>query len=256
MDTAKGNFPFTIFKGDRNTILSRILLLGGMGGFVFPLYLYDTTYFALIGQNAPASLLKGKLGEFESSERMLFLLGIDCAPGIETGLFELNIPFKTVSLSAEQAELLAKLLKKLYNGYQKAGNIPFQRLYLSMLLQSLGEILSKERSFRNREETLAQGFMALVNSQSYPEHQVNYYAEKLFVSRRYLTKAVHATLGTTPKSIIDKRIIEISIKLLSRDNPIYSIAEELRFESPASFTTFFKKHTGYSPSHYRNLNTP
>jgi len=128
-----------------------------------------------------------------------------------------------------------------------------RHLYFKVLLQYIDELLNKSNAFLKREAILAQKFLEILGKDKYPDQRVRQYAERLFVSRRYLTKSVHVCLGETPKALIDKKIIAVAKKRLNSSEAIFTIAEEFKFDSAASFATFFKKHTGYTPSQYRNI---
>ena len=82
---------------------------------------------------------------------------------------------------------------------------------------------------------------------------VAFYAEKLHVSVGHLHHTIKKVLNTTPVNILHKAILQESKQLLAFSNKnISEIADILQFGSVHSFSKFFKKHTGISPSHYVN----
>lgn len=257
METAEENFQFTIFKGNYETILSRILIAAPTAiSIAFPFQTDDGKAFLMLFNHKEldraSELKKRPLTNYDSQIYMLQIIEK------VSGTFHLRLQFYSVAIlfiecSDSELQLLTKISKKLYRYYCEDKDVSIQRLYLNMLLQYLEELLSKNNTFIKREEVLSQQFLELLYKGSFPEHQVRHYAEKLFVSRRYLTKAVHASLSETPKILIDRQIIKAAKKLLEGNDTIYAIAEELKFESSGSFATFFKKHTGYTASQYRAL---
>lgn len=50
------------------------------------------------------------------------------------------------------------------------------------------------------------------------------------------------------------RIIEAKKMLLTTKDPIESIARQIGYTSPDTFTKVFKKETGMTPTRYRRLN--
>ncbi|ALM47426.1 hypothetical protein AMR72_00055 [Flavobacterium psychrophilum] len=261
MDTVRENVRFAIFKGNYETILSRILISSSPRDtltILFPLNSQDKTFLALFNSDASAEVIANSIQRLTDSESRFYLVEIY---ELKNLLFQLSVRYHfsaciIAECSAQEAGLLKKILKKLYP-YDKVENNTTQRLYLNMLLQYLDEILDKTGVVLSRENELAKNFTEMLHKAINPEHQVRYYAERLFVSRRYLTKAVRASVGETPKMLIDRQLIAVAKIMLKRSDTVYSIAEELKFESPASFATFFKKHTGLTPSQYRtaHLNT-
>ena len=83
-------------------------------------------------------------------------------------------------------------------------------------------------------------------------HDINYYADHLNVSARYLAQVTHRAVGLTPKQIVDKEMTHIlQSALLSSAQPLQQLAYDHGFTSQQHFTKFFKKQTGLTPSQYR-----
>lgn len=104
----------------------------------------------------------------------------------------------------------------------------------------------------NREDELTTSFFKLVQEHFKEEHNVQFYADKLFISRKYLTKVINKTVFKSPRDIIHQ-VLAVEARLLLR-NPnlnVNEVASQLSFSDQASFSKFFKKHTGRSPLEYR-----
>ncbi|MGL4738180.1 MAG: AraC family transcriptional regulator [Cellulosilyticaceae bacterium] len=70
---------------------------------------------------------------------------------------------------------------------------------------------------------------------------------------RYFTKLFKDTLGTSPIQYINKRKIEKATHLLTSTGiSIAEVAEATGFNNQFYFCNLFKKHTGLSPTDYRN----
>lgn len=257
MDTAKENFRFTIFKGNREMILSRIFHCSTVQiNILFPLYGDDhIIYLGFIDNNAIFQKeIQNRLSAYSDNENEIYLFQLDRFFGLFNPLSALYtlLKIRFIPCSTEDAELVTKIIKKLYRLFTNSENRATQHLYITILLHHFNEILLRSEVFKKRNILIARGFIKILGSEFYPEHQVCYYAERLFVSRRYLTKVVHEVLKETPKLLIDRQIISLAKKLLATSLAINEISDQLKFENPSSFTTFFKKRTGYSPSQYRN----
>lgn len=83
-------------------------------------------------------------------------------------------------------------------------------------------------------------------------HSTSYYADKLNVHPNHLNAIVKELTGQTASQIIYHHIILRAKELLTQtDDSIKEVAYKLYFESPNNFSTFFKKHTTFTPNSYR-----
>jgi len=82
------------------------------------------------------------------------------------------------------------------------------------------------------------------------QHQVQFYANKLFVTERYLSIKVYQALGSTVKQLIFDKLMFEAKTLLKNGNKIKDIAFELGFHEPNHLTAFFRTHNGTTPSEF------
>jgi len=98
-------------------------------------------------------------------------------------------------------------------------------------------------------------FIQLVEQNYIESKTVSFYSEKVFVSANYLNIIVKKYLGMTAKEVIQARVLlEGKRLILGSKKSIKEIAFELGFSGIASFSTFFIKKIGISPSEFRNQN--
>lgn len=84
------------------------------------------------------------------------------------------------------------------------------------------------------------------------ERGVEFYADKLCLSPKYLSGLSKSICGYTVQELVFKEIVRKSMSLLNgTSKTVLEISEELNFPSASSFGTFFKKQTGLSPQKYR-----
>ncbi len=82
--------------------------------------------------------------------------------------------------------------------------------------------------------------------------EVQYYADKLFISNKYLIHVVKRASGKTPHEIIDEYVLKEAYVLLGNpEKTISQISYETGFHSISAFGRFFKKYSTLSPSEYR-----
>lgn len=98
-------------------------------------------------------------------------------------------------------------------------------------------------------------FLKLLPSNYIKHHDIRFYADRLSVTTIYLSRVVKKHSGQTVKDHIDRLLLSEATMLLKRtDKPISTIAENLNFATPQSFTKFFVRYKGISPRKYRDVN--
>ena len=101
------------------------------------------------------------------------------------------------------------------------------------------------------------GFPAMIdpgqlNSADDRERGMQFYADKLCLTPKYLSKIVKEASGRSgPEWIDDFVILEAKNLLRYSDESIKEIAYKLNFPSASVFNKFFKAKTGLGPSDYR-----
>lgn len=104
----------------------------------------------------------------------------------------------------------------------------------------------------SRQEELFKRFIQLIHKHCLNQREVSFYAQKMFITPRYLSAITQVVAGETAKNIIDKHVIlEIKVLLESTDLSIQEIANRLQFPDQSFFGRYFKKHIGISPQYYR-----
>lgn len=138
---------------------------------------------------------------------------------------------------------------------------PFDHYERKLLLLSLTYRLCSIYSRKIMEENKVNGhkidtfvkLMRMVEKYYMEERGVEFYADKLCLSPKYLSSLVKSVCGYTVQELVFRAIVRRSIFLLKNtDKTIQEIADEFNFPNASSFGTFFKKQVGLSPLHYRN----
>jgi AraC-like DNA-binding protein len=150
------------------------------------------------------------------------------------------------------AQLDQKLKLRTHTFYQEV----VQNAIVSFLLE-LANIVTAKTEFMlppvfSRREEIMNRFMHLLSEHINEQHQVTFYAEKLFITPQYLSLILKEQTGRPAnKWIDDALVIEAKIRLKSPYTSIQQVAEALNFSDQSTFGKFFKKHTGLSPTEYR-----
>lgn len=123
---------------------------------------------------------------------------------------------------------------------------------VKVLPERRGKRVDAKFSFRN--EDIYGRFMQSVFVYCREKRSVGFYASKLFITSKHLTKVVKSITGRTASDWIEDVVIEeIEHELLSSSESISEIAFRLNFSNLSFFGKFFKRKTGVSPLTYRKM---
>ncbi len=153
--------------------------------------------------------------------------------------------------------------------FQLAGNIletylPNKREMISSLLTSFLYLVVDLWSRRvdmprqldgkssSRLKKVVEQFLSLVTEYHTQERGMAFYADKMCLTPKYLSKLVKQTTGRSAPDWIDAFVILEAKNLLKySDKTIKEIVYALHFPNQSVFYKFFKAHTGLTPSEYR-----
>ncbi|MBR6370654.1 MAG: AraC family transcriptional regulator [Bacteroidaceae bacterium] len=103
-----------------------------------------------------------------------------------------------------------------------------------------------------RQRQMLEQFIKLAVNDHSKEHLVGYYADKMCVTPKYLSKIVKETSGrSVPQWLNELLILDAKNMLRHTDMTIKEISTSLNFPSQSFFFRFFKNHTGLTPRQYR-----
>lgn len=116
------------------------------------------------------------------------------------------------------------------------------------------QTLSEIKLHSHAKDTLISQVQNLVADNIYsPNLSVIMIAEQVGLSVNYLRNVYKENTGESLSAYITCRKLEIIYELLANtDTSIQEISDQLGFATKNYFFTFFKKHTGITPSQYRN----
>lgn len=113
--------------------------------------------------------------------------------------------------------------------------------------------LSEDDTRKNRKNELHSDFLNLLHKNYKREREMTFYAEKLFVTPKYLSQVIKDVTGHSAMKYIEDYVISESKALLSSTNmTIQQISDDMNFPSQSVFGKYFKRITGMSPKEYRN----
>jgi AraC-like DNA-binding protein len=162
----------------------------------------------------------------------------------------------------KQSKLFAGLLQQMTNELQDIKDNS-QADILQNLLHNFLLYSERERRKQNFTE-IKKGadldyvmlFKDLLETGYKNQKQVNYYAKEIIITEKRLNQATTKVLGKTPKEIINDRIMLEAKRILAHTTEsVKEIGYDLGFDEPTNFIKYFKKHSKYTPTEFREQNT-
>jgi len=109
-----------------------------------------------------------------------------------------------------------------------------------------------EKEKKSKQDLLLDSFLNVVQKHYKEERGVDFYADKLCLTPKYLSTVIRQTSGKTAGEWIDEYVmLEAKALLKSTKMTIQQISDELNFPSQSFFGKYFKRIEGVSPKVYR-----
>ncbi len=111
---------------------------------------------------------------------------------------------------------------------------------------------TREGKTRARSRQIAAQFLDLLKEHYKTRRTVSFYAEKMFITPKYLSAALKKATGKPVNLWIEEAVIlGAKILLKSTDLTVSQISDQMNFPNSSYFGRFFKKSTGMTPIEYR-----
>ena len=154
---------------------------------------------------------------------------------------------------------ISNMIESLSNkGHRFAEEVNYAYFYIlltdmaDMMWRKYGSGMPSHHSDMRRADSILKGFADLLSEHVKKETTIDFYAEKLCISKQYLSLIVKEKTQVSVGRIISiMRVEEASRLLRDPQLTLQQIAEELSFADQSSFGKFFKKHSGMTPMKYR-----
>ncbi|OKS85728.1 helix-turn-helix domain-containing protein [Mucilaginibacter polytrichastri] len=173
-------------------------------------------------------------------------------PGRTSPLLRLNKKlFKNVVAYLEQINTEIQL------GVSSSEHVLRALVYLILALLERAEAVPIKTTGTSIKEEEAnrhiQAFVKLVDAHYLQSHNVQFFADKLFITTNYLNRMTKEYLGSTSKSFILNRVMQEAKNLLNYTSlSVAEISDQLKFETPNYFVRLFQKYVGMTPKQYRD----
>lgn len=169
-------------------------------------------------------------------------------------------------LSVDEMALLKRYFELLhFNAKENEEDVyskNISRCLIASILYQMMQFVNKKKDDEaevdttnfSRRMNYVQEFIRLVHKYHRSERSVGFYANKLFISPKYLSLIVKEATGRSAAEWIDEYVIlEAKNMLRFSGKNIQQVAYELNFTSQSSFGKYFKHLTGMSPSEFMKM---
>lgn len=164
-----------------------------------------------------------------------------------------NIPMKMENCF-NRINILCELMYQEYN--QDAPDIAVLRQLLSAIFAIIES--DRRKLHLNDNETnkiksnTFRNLLKLLNIHFKEAHDVNFYADKLFMSTRNLNNICQAVLGQSVSEIVENRkLTEAKNLLMTTELTVSEVGYEIGYKENTNFTHAFKRKTGITPTDFR-----
>ena len=149
-------------------------------------------------------------------------------------------------------ELLnAKFHDSSHRFYEEVLKLQMRLFILEMWHTFTNEYERRKRTMQSG--TLYERFMHLVQEHCMKEREVQFYANQLHITAKYLNAVSKQNSGITASDWIQRYTKERIVLLLQNESlNMAEIADEMEFSSRSFFTRYVKKVLGVTPTDYRN----
>ncbi len=225
-----------------------------------------------VGVTSPGSFIEVKDIDWNGLDCYMLFVSIDFIRDIN---FDINIlgslaPMgerglkanPVIAISPQEASLLRAYFEILNHNTGNADGAygkSIARCVIAAMTYQLIQIVSRRIPTddsdrpKSRRMTYVHDFIQLVHEYHRSERTVAFYADKLFISPKYLSLIIKETLGRSAAEIIDDYVILEAKNLLRFSGKnIQQVSYELNFPNQSSFGKYFKHLTGLSPSEYQH----
>lgn len=167
----------------------------------------------------------------------------------------------SISLPPDELKLMKDTFDILNDTIQS--NVPYRREMIHSQISSLFYLLMGAWASRgngvdatmqtNRSKMIFDQFIKLVSEYHTQYRNVGFYADKLCLTPKYLSKLIKVATGRSAPEWIDSYVILEAKNMLKYSNvTIKEIVYRLNFPNQSVFYKFFKARTGMTPTEYRN----
>lgn len=173
---------------------------------------------------------------------------------IDTSIFGYSRHLSVIKITDDKFEDLQNYFNFIHKEMNENGKYQkeiIQSIFYALILEILAEyekIFDSDNNHDIKANDLSDRFFRLLTIHYNKHRSVQFYADKLNLTPKYLSTAIKKVTGRPILEWIHEAVL-IDAKMLLRttDLTVQQISDQLNFSSPSAFVQFFKKHTGKTP---------
>ena len=164
--------------------------------------------------------------------------------------------------SSEATDAFKSYIGLCKNMMQMSGNFDvmevlqlISKAFFIAMKEYLAQQVSPGKPASSSQEEIVESFLNLVEMGYRHHRNLDYYADKMCKSTKYLSRVVAESTGRKASEWIERCVImDAKAQLVSSRKRIAEISDDLGFPSQSFFGKYFKRVTGLSPRAYREAN--
>lgn len=122
-------------------------------------------------------------------------------------------------------------------------------IFQNIVMQSMEQ---RSSQLNQRNQLLFEQFITLLKCHFRQQHSLQFYAEKLCLTPKYMSQIINEVSGHFASDWITQYLMdEAKTLLLDGRHTTSQVADALGFQNASYFTRFFKRETGLTPSQYQ-----
>ena len=170
-----------------------------------------------------------------------------------------GIPVEHIEGESEK-NIASDILYKAVRNILKDKSNPFRLQVVQHIIMALFYSSEKVRELetndvaRSNADVITKEFLKHVKENFRRERQLQFYADLLCITPRYLSRVVKECTGASAAEWIERAVVlEARAWLKSTTLTVQQISDELNFPSQTFFGKYFKRRVGMSPKEYRRI---
>lgn len=164
-----------------------------------------------------------------------------------------------IKLTDDEFEIITEyftILKNFISNKSNPYNLDIARYLIKSFFYAFGYDIhlrrQKEEKGKTKHQILVENFLTLVQRHYKEERSLEFYAKKLYLTAKHLSKVVKENSGTSASDWINNYVIlEAKALFKSTDLTVQQVSDRLNFPSQSFFGKYFKRLVGITPSEYR-----
>ena len=170
-----------------------------------------------------------------------------------------GVPVEHIEGESEK-NIASDILYKAVRNILRDKSNPFRLQVVQHIIMALFYSSEKVRELetndvaRSNADVITKEFLKYVKENFRRERQLQFYADLLCITPRYLSRVVKECTGASAAEWIERSVVlEARALLKSTNMTVQQISDELNFPSQTFFGKYFKRRVGMSPKEYRRI---